>query len=155
MVTAAVKPYSDATGLQTVRKDGKVSRPMNAFMLWSQAYRRELISKYGDGATVSKLLAEEWNKLGESEKKKWYNEAEELKRKHQIQHPDYKYSPKARKPRTSPRASRDDKQQMASGGRALSSVGTMGHLSGIINTANIQSMIMDQQVRAHYLHVNP
>ena len=38
-------PYSDLTGLQTIKKDGKVNRPMNAFMLWAKAYRKELISK--------------------------------------------------------------------------------------------------------------
>ena len=36
-------PYSDITGLQTVRKDGKVLRPMNAFMLWAKPKRKELI----------------------------------------------------------------------------------------------------------------
>ena len=38
-------PYSDLTGLQTIKKDGKVMRPMNAFMLWAKGYRRELISQ--------------------------------------------------------------------------------------------------------------
>ena len=83
---------------------------MNAYMLWSKQYRRELISKGLDGATVSKLLAEEWHKLEEGEKKKFYNQAEILRKLHQEQHPDYKYSPKARKPRVSPRSSRDEKQ---------------------------------------------
>ena len=107
---ASVTPYSDVTGLQTVKKDGKLVRPMNAYMLWSKQYRRELISKGLDGATVSKLLAEEWHKLEETEKKKFYNQAEYLRKLHQEQHPDYKYSPKARKPRVSPRSSRDEKQ---------------------------------------------
>ena len=43
--TPGITPYSDVTGLQTVKKDGKVLRPMNAFMLWSKSYRKELISK--------------------------------------------------------------------------------------------------------------
>ena len=108
--STSVTPYSDVTGLQTVKKDGKLVRPMNAYMLWSKQYRRELISKGLDGATVSKLLAEEWHKLEEGEKKKFYNQAEILRKLHQEQHPDYKYSPKARKPRVSPRSSRDEKQ---------------------------------------------
>ena len=37
-------PYTDRTGLQTVRKDGKVLRPMNAFMLWAKPMRKELIA---------------------------------------------------------------------------------------------------------------
>ena len=43
--SSGITPYSDITGLQTVRKDGKVLRPMNAFMIWSKSYRKELISK--------------------------------------------------------------------------------------------------------------
>ncbi len=37
-------PYSDVTGLKTVKKDGKVLRPMNAFMLWAKEQRRTLIA---------------------------------------------------------------------------------------------------------------
>ena len=37
-------PYSDMTGLKTTKKDGKVLRPMNAFMLWSKDHRKQLIS---------------------------------------------------------------------------------------------------------------
>ena len=43
--SGGITPYSDLTGLQTVRKDQKVLRPMNAFMIWSRSYRKELISK--------------------------------------------------------------------------------------------------------------
>ena len=44
-VSGAGTPYSDLTGLQTIKKDGKVMRPMNAFMLWAKGYRRELIAR--------------------------------------------------------------------------------------------------------------
>jgi hypothetical protein len=40
-----ITPYDDVTGLRTTGKDGKVNRPMNAFMLWAKTYRKELISK--------------------------------------------------------------------------------------------------------------
>ena len=42
---AVATAYSDVTGCSTVRKDGKVVRPMNAFMLWSKSQRKELIAK--------------------------------------------------------------------------------------------------------------
>ena len=90
-------PYSDVTGLKTVKKDGKVLRPMNAFMLWAKDHRRTLIASGYDGATVSKMLADEWKTLTEEQKQQYYFEAERLKGLHQLQHPGYKYSPKARK----------------------------------------------------------
>ena len=40
-----ITPYSDITGCRTVKKDGHVLRPMNAFMLWSKSHRKELISQ--------------------------------------------------------------------------------------------------------------
>lgn len=40
-------------------------------MLWTKNYRRELISKGIDGASVSKILADEWKKLTEDEKSKY------------------------------------------------------------------------------------
>ena len=50
VVTAApaahmgITPYSDVTGLKTVKKDGKVLRPMNAFVLWAKDHRKTLIA---------------------------------------------------------------------------------------------------------------
>eukprot|EP00095_Tigriopus_kingsejongensis_P009626 maker-scaffold94_size379870-snap-gene-0.12 protein:Tk09626 transcript:maker-scaffold94_size379870-snap-gene-0.12-mRNA-1 annotation:"hypothetical protein L798_11659" len=89
-------PYSDVTGLQTLKK-GKISRPMNAFMLWAKDHRKTLIAHGYDGATVSKMLADEWKTLPSERKQVFYQESEHLKNLHQLQHPDYKYSPRARK----------------------------------------------------------
>ena len=43
--SSVITPYSDITGLQTVKKDGKVLRPMNAFMLWAKQKRKDLIAQ--------------------------------------------------------------------------------------------------------------
>eukprot|EP00094_Tigriopus_californicus_P002821 TCALIF_02720-PA protein Name:"Similar to sox17a-b Transcription factor Sox-17-alpha-B (Xenopus laevis)" AED:0.27 eAED:0.29 QI:0/0.5/0.4/0.8/0.5/0.8/5/0/1615 len=82
-------PYSDVTGLQTLKK-GKISRPMNAFMLWAKDHRKNLIANGYDGATVSKLLADEWKSLSAEQKSEYYKESEHLKSLHQLQHPNYK-----------------------------------------------------------------
>ena len=95
--SSGITPYSDLTGLQTTRKDGKISRPMNAFMLWAKDQRKELISKGLDGVTVSRLLADKWKSMTSEEQAPFYLEAEKLKSAHQLQHPNYKYSPKARR----------------------------------------------------------
>ena len=43
------------------------------------------------------MLADEWKTLDDNKKQRFYQEAEHLKNLHQIQFPDYKYSPRARK----------------------------------------------------------
>ena len=50
-----------------------------------------------DGATVSKVLAEKWKAMDTESQQHYYQEAERLKNLHQIQHPNYKYNPKARR----------------------------------------------------------
>ena len=50
-----------------------------------------------DGATVSKVLAEKWKSMNSDDQQQFYQEAERLKNLHQIQHPNYKYTPKARR----------------------------------------------------------
>ena len=50
-----------------------------------------------DGATVSKVLAEKWKSMTTEDQHQYYQEAERLKNLHQIQHPNYKYNPKARR----------------------------------------------------------
>ena len=43
------------------------------------------------------MLADDWKRMGDEDKQKFYQEAEHLKNLHQLQFPDYKYSPRARK----------------------------------------------------------
>lgn len=81
-------------------------RPMNAFMLWAKDHRKTLISNGFDGATVSKMLADEWKTLTDQHKQQFYTESENLKNLHQLQHPDYKYSPRSRKNPRTPRNAR-------------------------------------------------
>merc|ERR1712080_710996 len=51
----------------------------------------------GDGAAVSKLLAEKWKSLPSEQQQEYYQEAERLKNLHMLQHPNYKYTPKSRR----------------------------------------------------------
>ena len=41
---------------------------MNAFMLWAKDHRKKLIANGFDGATVSKMLADEWKTLSDQHK---------------------------------------------------------------------------------------
>ncbi|CAL4094944.1 unnamed protein product, partial [Meganyctiphanes norvegica] len=88
-------PYSDATKTKK-HQPNHIKRPMNAFMVWSQMERREIIKVTPDihNAIVSKELGKRWKLLTEEERKPYRDEAERLKELHLREYPNYKYRPK-------------------------------------------------------------
>jgi len=87
-------PYTDITGIKTVRPDGSILRPMNAFMLWAKERRATMIAQGLSVSQVSQALSDQWRSMPETDRSQFYKEAEHLKNLHRLQHPDYKYSPK-------------------------------------------------------------
>lgn len=88
-------PYSDAT--QTKKhKNNHVKRPMNAFMVWSQMERREIVKYIPDmhNAEISKQLGKRWKMLTDDQRQPYIQEAERLRILHLKEYPDYKYRPK-------------------------------------------------------------
>ncbi|KAF2352455.1 High mobility group box domain, partial [Trinorchestia longiramus] len=73
-----------------------VKRPMNAFMVWSQMERREIVKFAPDmhNAEISKQLGRRWKILTEEQRKPYREEAERLKQLHSREYPDYKYRPR-------------------------------------------------------------
>ncbi|MCL4142369.1 UNVERIFIED_CONTAM: hypothetical protein GTU68_035471 [Idotea baltica] len=69
---------------------------MNAFMVWSQMERREIIKFAPDmhNAEISKQLGKRWKMLTEEQRKPYRDEAERLKKLHLREYPDYKYRPR-------------------------------------------------------------
>ena len=69
---------------------------MNAFMVWSQLERRKIIAVIPDkhNAEISKELGRRWKLLTEIDRRPYIEEAERLRRMHQIEYPDYKYKPR-------------------------------------------------------------
>ncbi|XP_049307243.1 putative transcription factor SOX-14 isoform X3 [Bactrocera dorsalis] len=93
-------PYSDAT--QTKKHyPGHIKRPMNAFMVWSQMERRKICEKTPDlhNAEISKELGRRWQLLDKEEKQPYIIEAENLRKLHMIEYPDYKYRPQKKQSR--------------------------------------------------------
>ena len=69
---------------------------MNAFMVWSQLERRKIIAVIPDkhNAEISKELGRRWKLLTEMDRRPYIEEAERLRKMHQIEYPDYKYKPR-------------------------------------------------------------
>ncbi|XP_073505323.1 transcription factor SOX-30 [Phyllobates terribilis] len=87
-------------------KNGRIKRPMNAFMVWARIHRPALAraNRGASNADISVQLGVEWNKLSEEQKKPYYEEARKLKAKHSKTFPDWVYQPrpgKYRKPQPS------------------------------------------------------
>ncbi|KAA0197615.1 hypothetical protein HAZT_HAZT004665 [Hyalella azteca] len=73
-----------------------IKRPMNAFMVWSQMERREIVKFAPDthNAEISKQLGKRWKLLTEEQRKPYREEAARLKELHNREYPNYKYRPK-------------------------------------------------------------
>lgn len=97
--SATETPYSDATKTKKPAKEGKVKRPMNPFMIWSQMQRRRITAERPDmhNAEISKHLGQVWKRLSDSQKQPFRDESERLKVLHRQEYPTYKYKPRKNK----------------------------------------------------------
>lgn len=75
---------------------------MNPFMVWSQRERKKICEVTPDmhNAQISKNLGIRWKALTEDQKQPFIQEAEELRKLHLREYPDYKYRPKKKQPKT-------------------------------------------------------
>lgn len=75
------------------RKEKRIKRPMNAFMLWARDNRPKFIDKHPElhNADISRLLGSTWSKLTKTEEKERYNLlAQQAAEEHRRLHPEYK-----------------------------------------------------------------
>lgn len=71
-------------------------RPMNAFMVWGQAIRRELHLKFSNvqNALLSKALGRVWKSLNAADKEPYVRKANLIKADHKRDYPNYRYQPR-------------------------------------------------------------
>ncbi|XP_054907552.1 transcription factor SOX-30-like [Poeciliopsis prolifica] len=84
---------------QFIQENGRVKRPMNAFLVWARVHR-EALQKAFPGRTsndISVQLGNEWYKLSNEQKKPYFEVADKLKKMHRLYFPDYEYRPRKRK----------------------------------------------------------
>ncbi|KAK3101003.1 hypothetical protein FSP39_000140 [Pinctada imbricata] len=88
-------------GASFVNRQGKVKRPMNAFMLWARTYRSKIAQQMTNSSNseISIRLGQIWSSLPVGEKQPFYLEAERIKNRHRQCFPDWVYQPrKTKKP---------------------------------------------------------
>ncbi|XP_063432093.1 uncharacterized protein LOC134714628 isoform X1 [Mytilus trossulus] len=87
-------PYR-TPGQSSRNKNGKIKRPMNAFMIWARTARGKLAEETpnASNAEISVKLGELWSHLAKEEKQKYYMEAERVKARHRQDFPDWIYQP--------------------------------------------------------------
>jgi len=73
-----------------------VKRPMNAFMVWAQAARKNLTTNLSvvNNAQLSKTLGKLWKSLPPEQRRPFVEEAERIREQHKRDHPEYRYQPK-------------------------------------------------------------
>ncbi|NWR05193.1 SOX30 factor, partial [Paradoxornis webbianus] len=80
-------------------KNGRVKRPMNAFMVWARIHRGA-VAKANPGANnaeISVHLGMEWSRLTEEQKQPYYEEANRIKLRHREEFPGWVYQPNKKK----------------------------------------------------------
>ncbi|KRZ77993.1 putative transcription factor SOX-14 [Trichinella papuae] len=102
-------PYTDATKCR--RTPDRIKRPMNSFMVWAQAQRRQVktILPEMHNAEVSKWLGKLWRQLSDEDRRPFMEEADRLRILHAIEFPDYKYKPKKKKEKSPRMLNKADK----------------------------------------------
>ncbi|KAK7071117.1 Transcription factor Sox-8 [Halocaridina rubra] len=92
-------PMANKDAAARERRKLHVKRPMNAFMVWAQEARRKLSCSHRQvhNAELSKSLGRIWRGMTEDQKRPFIERADQLRKKHKQEYPDYKYQPRRRK----------------------------------------------------------
>ncbi|XP_041370217.1 uncharacterized protein LOC121384064 [Gigantopelta aegis] len=135
-------------GASYINKNGKIKRPMNAFMVWARTYRRKLALEKPEAtnAEISVRLGTVWNSLTQNEKEPFYEEAELIKTRHKTEFPGWTFRPNPSKKRQDEIATHRLLWERYGGGssaatlaRIASAAANSSSMEGTSNTTNSNS----------------
>lgn len=88
-----------AAGAAGEKKQKRVPRPMNSFMIFAKTARKQLQTDNPtlDNKDISKLLGDQWKSLSETDRAKYAEEAKLLAEQHKIDNPEWKFRRNTRK----------------------------------------------------------
>lgn len=80
-------------GAKAGKKQKKIARPMNSFMVFAQETRKALREKYPqtDNKEISKMLGQKWKSLTAAQKEEYAKQAQAIAEQHKRDHPDWKF----------------------------------------------------------------
>ncbi|XP_058055850.1 serine-rich adhesin for platelets [Anopheles bellator] len=161
--SSATTPSATAGGCSTPKepasplskKDAKIRRPMNAFMIFSKRHRALVHQKHPnqDNRTVSKILGEWWYALKPEEKTKYHELASEVKEAHFKAHPEWKWCSKDRRKSSSSAKDGSAVGAAGSGQNAPSSTGSRGRIDSFDGTDSFDEK--SPTTPAEHLHQQP
>ncbi|KAL4231936.1 Transcription factor SOX-30 [Mactra antiquata] len=82
-------------GANNKNKNGRIKRPMNAFMVWAREYRSYLATSmpHATNSEISVKLGQIWASMKADDKRTYYDIAEKIKTKHRKDYPGWVYQP--------------------------------------------------------------
>ncbi|XP_026477343.1 uncharacterized protein LOC113383295 isoform X3 [Ctenocephalides felis] len=127
------------------KKDPRIRRPMNAFMIFSKRHRAMVHQTHPnqDNRTVSKILGEWWYALGPEEKQKYHELASEVKEAHFKAHPEWKWCSKDRRKSSTSSATATNRDAIARGKIGSTSGEIDNELPNSPRTPNDSNMSQD------------
>ena len=81
--------YLNFIGIKTVKADGTIIKPMNAFTIWAREKKSEYISRGVHVDQLGSYLPKTWILLNDKARHRYVMEAKHLRILHKIQHPEF------------------------------------------------------------------